>query len=267
MNDVEISPQDAREAYLRMVDGDPRPSREPLNAAHAHRATTREALESITQAVGRAEQLVTAHAADVQKMEATVAHAQTESANRLSAQLTSNDPLASIGVEPSREIASAQSELEAARSRAAVSARALESLRAAHAQAQAEARAAETAAEDAAIAIYVAQVEVIAREATEYRAKAEGARKRVNEAMSIAEHSGRIGRPEVRLWYALQTPTITTAGAPPAPSERRRYTGYGSTDALLDEQRWAAAVMKPWQEQFGALIRGDLAKSGDSKAA
>jgi hypothetical protein len=266
MNTTDVSKQDAREAYLRMIDGDPSPSREPLEAACVRRATARAALEQITQTMERAEKLVAAHATDVQKIESAVAHAQTESANRLTALLTSNDPLASIGVEPSRDIASAQSELDAARSRAAVSSQALSSLRETHAQALASLRAAETAAEDAAIAIYVAQVEAIAREATEYRAKAEAARARVRDAISIAQSYGRGDRPEVRLWYALQSQVITTAGAPPAPPERR-YTGYGSAAALLDEARWAAEVMKPWQEIFGSLLRGDFVKSSDSKAA
>jgi hypothetical protein len=41
MKDVEISKEDARAAYLRMVDGDPGPSREPLEAAYKARALAR----------------------------------------------------------------------------------------------------------------------------------------------------------------------------------------------------------------------------------
>jgi hypothetical protein len=222
-------------------------------------------LELSSQTVVRAEEMAARDAADVTRKEAAVATAQTESAKRLADLLTSNDPFAALEV-GSAGLAPAESLLTIARSRAAVSAKALASIREAHTKAKAELQAAELAVEEAAIRIYVAQVEAVAREATEHRAKAEAALERVRYATGDYDQFGH--GINGKLYRALKgSRVIETAGAPPAPPERPASEWGPMPVSETAAGKRAIAGRQPWEQLLASLLSGDSTKADDSKAA
>jgi len=221
-------------------------------------------LEESVKIVARAEQVADAHAADISKQEAAVAAAQAANVNRLSAMLAAADPLAAMGIE-SPALAEAESLLSAARSRSSTSSKALAALRADQARAQAELNAADLAVENAAIGIYVAQVETIAREATRLRAEAGVACERVAHATAGYDQWGH--GIQGKLFSALKNSTvIQTAGDPPSPPERLP-SDWGLPHNETSAARRSAAGIKPWADLLDSLLRGDFTKASDSKAA
>jgi hypothetical protein len=113
MNDVEISPQDARAAYLRMVDGDPGPSREPLEAAYKARALARAQHQADSDALAIAKGAELKFADMGQRVEQGVLDKEDEAAAELAAQMLNGGAPVDITVDEKLALASAVAQSKA----------------------------------------------------------------------------------------------------------------------------------------------------------
>jgi hypothetical protein len=233
-----------------------------LQAAIDKRGSARAKLEQTAQAIARAEQVATAEAAEISDLKSAVSAAQAKRAQNLAGIFLTGATKLTLAASSDEQ--SLESQLAHAVTRATVSDEALTLVRAAHARAQAELQAAEAAVEDAAIRIFVGEVEHVAREATEARAKAEAALERVRYAQAITDQFDR--RVGGRLYSALHTHLILTAGAPPEPAGRLA-SDWGLPPHETSAARRTAAGIKPWADLLDSLLRGDFTKAEDSKAA
>jgi hypothetical protein len=107
MNDVEISKEDARAAYLRMIDGDPRPSHEPLEAAYKARALAAAQFLADKDALAIAEQVEADAAGMAQRAEQGALDKEDESAAALAAQMLAGDKPIEITIDEQVALASA----------------------------------------------------------------------------------------------------------------------------------------------------------------
>jgi hypothetical protein len=113
MNDVEISNQDAREAYLRMVNGDPGPSREPLEAAYKARTLARAQHQADIDALAIAEGAELKFADMGQRVEQRALDKEDEAAAKLAAQMLNGGAPADITVDEKLALASAVAQSKA----------------------------------------------------------------------------------------------------------------------------------------------------------